>query len=335
MLALALALAALGTSARALPSADELLDSALAAPAAAYRGRVLVVQWYGRAPDGSLRTRASELAVAVKPPDRVRRELLAPDGSVERVLVSDGSRERATLCRTGRTVVAQVPGAGETDAAPEARREILRRNYELIVGTAAPVAGREVWRLSFVPKSAGKARLALWIDKDSKTILRVKRWLPGRPFARDSQFLVFEPGAELDDSLFRVDAATAEIAAAHPPSPLTMAELRAKGAAMPEGLPGGFAFESGAALKVRGSVVLQARYTDGLSTLSLFQTDRPVHLPKNASVPAGRNPLPGPLSASAAGKIMQWRSGRRHFVMMSDVSRALMGKIAAAVAAAR
>src|SRR5208282_1902098 len=134
--ALLAAVCAAPAFAQTLPEGGALLDSALAAPSVSYQGHVMITQWYGK------QTRAEEMLVRVLPPDRVRREFLAPDGTVERVSISDGDRESVLLVRSGKTVLGNAVRSDEKVLAPELERETLLSNYDLSVSTAERVAGR-------------------------------------------------------------------------------------------------------------------------------------------------------------------------------------------------
>jgi len=336
--ALLAALLAAGVRAGAerLPEPSALLDAALAPPAVPYQGRVMVAQWYGRARTGELMTSAEEMVVHVSPPDRVRREFLAPDDSVARVSISDGDQESVLLIRSGKTVLGNALRADDKVLPAMLERETLMSNYDLSVSSGETVAGRPVWRLTLAPKVDGKSWQTLWVDAETKVVLGSKRWQPKRPFASEARFLSFEPRKVQDPELFRVDDSTAGAIQARGLAPefLTLDQLRERtGAAsrLPDSLPGGFVFESADLFMVRKSPIRHARYTDGLSVLSVFETDRPVSLPKSASIPAGREPLPGPLRASLSGKVLQWKIGARHYTMMGDVSRDLMAEIAKAL----
>jgi|GEM_PF-638573 len=343
LLGLLLAASAALTPARAQTPPDpiSLLDATLAPPSVPYQGRVMVTQFFGRTKSGDIATRAEELLVHVSPPDRVRREFLAPDGSITRVQISDGDQESVLSIKSGRTIVGNALRADEKVLAPELERDTLLSNYELTASTAEKVCGRATWRLTLAPKVDGKEWQTLWIDQDTNIVLRMKRWQPSRPFASEAQFTSFEPRKAQDAELFRVEDSTDErvdessgdVVRARGLSPrfLTLDQLSTTGGGprLPETLPGGFIFESADEFFIRKSPVRHARYTDGLTVLSVFQTDRPVRLPKDASViPPGREPLPGPLRASSAGKVLQWKVGARHYVMMGDVSRDLMAEIA-------
>jgi outer membrane lipoprotein-sorting protein len=326
LLAAAALAAAASASAAQAPEPAALLDAVLAPPAISYQGRVMVTQWYGK------QTRAEEMRVFFLPPDNVRREFLSPDGSVTRVSVSDGDVESVRLIRAGKTVVGDAVRSYEKVLPPELEREALMSNYELLSSTGEKVAGRATWRLAMKPKLEGKPWQTLWLDQDTKVVLRSKRFLPKRPFASKAEFASFEPRAKLDPALFVVEGATADAISAPGLTPdfLTLDQLNAatgEAANLPAKLPGGFIFESADAFPIGKSKVRHARYTDGLTVISIFLTDRKVRLPKGGVISPGATHLPGLLHASRAGKLIQWGAGARHFTLMGDVSRELVADI--------
>lgn len=324
-LALALACVAAPALAAAVPDAAELLDAVLDQPAIPYQGRVMVTQWFGK------QTRAEELRVFVQPPSGVRREFLAPDGRVTRVSVSDGEVETVRLVRARKTVVGDAVRSYDKVLPPEREREALLANYELRSSTGGRVAGRRTWLLTMRPKVNGKPWASMWLDADTKIVLRSKRYLPRRPFADKAEYLSFEPRKAMNPALFEVGAASAAIRSPSlEPDFLTLAQLNAEtgqSANLPERLPCGFIFESANAFPVGRSKVRHARYTDGLTVISLFLTDRRVRLPKGGVIAPGSTRLPGLLHASRAGKVIQWGSGSRHFTLMGDVSREIVAEI--------
>jgi hypothetical protein len=272
------------------------------------------------------------MRVYVLPPDRIRREFLAPDGAVTRVSVSDGDVESVRLVRAGKTVVGNAVRSYEKVLPRDLEREALLSNYELLSSTGEKVAGRATWRLTLRPRMEGKPWETLWVDQDTSVVLRNKRYLPKRPFASSAQFVSFEPRKAADESLFDVDEATSGVIEARGLAPrfLTLEELnQATGdqSRFPLRLPGGFIFESADVFPLGRSKVRHARYTDGLTVVSLFQTDRPVRLPKGGIIPPGDTHLPGPLRASSAGKLIHWGSGTRRYTLMGDVSRELVAEI--------
>ena len=324
--ALAAALFAGPARAAEVPAPEALLEAALTAPAVSYQGRVTVTQWYGK------QTRAEELRVYFLPPDNFRREFLSPDGAVTRVSVSDGDVESVRLVRAGKTVVGDAVRSYEKVMSPQVEREALLSNYEITSSTGEKVAGRDTWRLTLKPRLDGKPWQTMWLDRETKAVLRSRRFLPKRPFASKAEFASFEPRAKLDPALFEVEASSAGAIAGPGLTPdfLTLAQLNAatgESANLPAQLPGGFVFESADVFPVGKSKVRHARYTDGLTVVSLFLTDRRVRLPKGGVIAPGDTHLPGMLHASRAGKLIQWGGGARYFTLMGDVSRELVADI--------
>ena len=293
---LAAALIAAGVfapSARAAqtPEPEDLLDAALSAPTIPYQGRVMVTQWYGK------QTRAEEMRVLVLPPNKIRREFLSPDGNVTRVSISDGAQESVLRVRSGKTVIGNAVGSDSKILPPDQERSVLLENYELAASTGEKVAGRTTWRLTLKPKIEGKSWQTLWLDQDTQIVLRTKRSLPKRSSASQAQFLSFEPRKRPDESLFEVNAATSAVRSRGlAPKFMTLDQLnKATGdrSRLPERLPGGFVFESADVFPIGKSSVRHARYTDGLTVISLFQTEKPVRLPKGGIIPPGPHPVEG------------------------------------------
>ena len=312
--------------AAATPSPDALLDDVLSAPSVPYQGHVMVQQWFGK------QTHAEEIRVFVLPPDRIRREFLAPDGAVTRVSISDGDIESVRLVRSGKTVVGDAVHSYEKVLPSDLERDALLANYELLTSTGEKVAGRPTWRLTMKPKMEGKPWETLWVDQETKIVLRNKRYLPHRRSASQAQFVSFEPRKPQDEALFEIDDATSGVIESRGLAPqfLTIEQLNKETgdqSRLPLRLPGGFIFESADVFPVGKSKVRHARYTDGLTVISVFQTDRPVRLPKGGIIPPGSTHLPGPLRASSAGKLIQWGSGTRRYTLMGDVSRELVAEI--------
>lgn len=330
LVALALTVLAVAADATETPSGEELLDVVLSVPAVPYQGRVMVTQWYGK------QNRAEEMRVFFRPPDNMRREFLEPDGSVSRISVSDGDVEKVRLVRSGKTLIGDAVRSYEKVLAPQKEREVLLANYELISSTGEKVAGRPTWDLTLKPRGTGKSWETFRLDRETGVVLRSKRFMPRRAFANEAQFTIFEPGKATDESFFQLEATTHAVIASPTLAPdfMTQEQLRqltGTQARIPDRLQGGFIFESADTFRVGKRRVTHVRYTDGLTIVSLFLTDRPVRLPKGGVISKGSTPLPGTLRASRAGKVLHWRAGARHYTLVGDVSRELLGDIAKAL----
>lgn len=332
LLAAAAIFFAVAAAAQTAPSVDQLLDATLEAPSTPYQGRVLVTQWFGK------QTRAEEMRVYVSPPDKIRREYMSPDGGVSRVSVSDGTNESVRLVRSGKIIIGNSVGSDEKVLPPDQERAALLANYDVQTSTGENVAGRPTWKLSMKPKFAGKSWQTLWMDRQTKVVLRTKRFIPHRQYANSAQFASFEPNKSTDPSLFEVEHSTFGVIEARHLAPkfMTLEELHkttGEELRLPDHLPGGFVFESADVFPIGKNQVRHARYTDGLTVISIFETDRPVKLPASGTIPLGKGglPLPGPLRSSSAGKVTQWRSHGRYYTLVGDVARELLFAIAKGV----
>jgi len=328
-------------AAPAAPDPQSLLDAALSAPDRPYQGHLTVTEWFG------WQTHAEEVEVYYSPTNRYRWEFLAPDGSVSRVAVSDGTHETIRFERPGgqdKTVTGEAVRTATKLMIPQRERELLLKNYQLSVAGPEKVAGRKAWRLDLLPKSAGgkphqslKPYQSLWIDTETQIILSIKRYLPNKKFATLSRFTHFDLKPPLAESLFTLplDSAT-PVTTDMTPDFLSIDELeKATGREtdLPEELPGGFAFESADYFDVGKDMVRHVRFTDGLAVLSVFLTDKPVSLPPSGAMQL-KSELspPGSLRLSNTGKVYSFQRGKQHYTLMSDISRDLLEHIASRVA---
>ncbi|MFA6002691.1 MAG: hypothetical protein WC881_01340, partial [Elusimicrobiota bacterium] len=133
--------AAAASAAPASPSPLELLDAALRAPEVSYQGRMMITEWSGQ------QTRAEEVEVSYSPTNRYRWGFLRPDGTVSRLVVSDGSNEQIQLVDPGKTINGESVRSATKLMFPEREKELLLKNYRLTVSGPDTVAGRKAWVL--------------------------------------------------------------------------------------------------------------------------------------------------------------------------------------------
>ena len=310
------------------PAPQQLLESALS-PDVPFKGRMMVTHWFGK------QTQAEEVQVYHALPNLTRREFLSPDGAVQRVMVSDGDTEEILLLKNRKVVSGDAVKSYEKVMKPERELEMLFSNYELSVSTNTDeVAGRKAWVLELKPKVSGKPWQRLWIDQQAGIILENKRFLPKHHYAVLSRYSHIEISKSLDPKLFELTLSSAGAGPGLEPDFMTLEELRkatGKPVSFPQELPAGFAFESADRFNYKDHEVLHARYTDGLDVLSLFQTDRPVSLPKGgtAALAPPAKGLGSSIRLSTAGRVLNWKHGKQYFTLISDVSVELLQSISA------
>ncbi|MFA6029648.1 MAG: sigma-E factor regulatory protein RseB domain-containing protein [Elusimicrobiota bacterium] len=325
--AAALLCTAAGAATKA-PEPQELLRRVAAGPTGAYEGRMEVIRWYGK------KTRAEEARVYFDPPNRYRWEFLAPDGRPERLVVSDGSKEHVYLPREKRVLEGDAVKSSPKPSGPDEDIELLLRNYRVASLGEGTRAGRKVWGLEISPLAAGKPSQRMWIDQETSAVLESRLFREKGSFTVLSRLSHFTPRPDIDDELFTLSIPTGSVVSEHglDPDYLSLEELRrAAGGKVtfPRDLPAGFVFESADFFEVGRGTVRQARYTDGLAVVSVFQTARPVRLPKDAILEPAGPMRPGELGLTSSGRFMRFQRGRTFYTLIGDVSQDLLEQLAA------
>ncbi|MBV9080409.1 MAG: hypothetical protein JO102_04735 [Elusimicrobia bacterium] len=292
------------------PNAVQLLDLAYSGPSSPYQGRILLTKWSGT------RTTTEEANVFFSPPERYRIEFLAPDGTVDRVVIGDGQSEQVQLIKQGKTLGGSTSTASQKIMPRDEERRLLAENYAITVAGSEDVMGRQAWVVDLVPKLAGKPTQRMWIDKDTNAILEVKRTLASEKSGADSRFTRFEIKKDQPETLF---------AFANLPKSQPSKEENAAPAAPPSDgarLAGGFAFAGSDLFDVRGQRVEHLRYTDGLVPVSLFVTRVPVEAPKLQEAASVSSPMY--IGLANPVHVSQWKEGSQHYTVVGEVSPELL-----------
>ena len=321
-----------GYAAASSPDPVKLFDKALEPPDIAYQGHMTVTHWYGKY------ARVEEVRVYFMPPNLYRWEFLAPDGTnVDRIVKSNGDREEIDDMRRHRKFIGEPVKNYQKLIGEKEERELLLRNYDLTVAMPDSVAGRKCWILEIIPKESDKHRQRIWIDQQTGAVLQVRRFRPEGRFTTLSRFVSFEPKKNLPSDLFVLDTSSGTHRVAHglDPNAVSLQEFKksyGKSFDPPTELPAGFVFESANNFKVRSKDVWHLRYTDGLASLSLFLTQSPVSLPKNGQLlEEDAISRVGPPVMYGFGKVLEWKKHGRHYLLIGDLDKSWLEKIAAKI----
>ncbi len=308
--------------------ARRLFEMILRPPTLAYEGRLEFEHVYGG------RRISNAAKVIFSPPNHYIGEFLNKNGDIVRIIVSNEEQNLVYQLSHGDVLakkMVETPGSRESSGQ---KLSLLARNYSIrLVGTAA-MAGRSAWIVKISPQTRGKPFEKLWIDKRSKIILANMRYLPGTPYMSMVKFTRFSSHYRADPAIFRFEHLPLPPSARRPllsASALEAAHAPILGSRdFPQSLPTGFVLETLSGFSVQGSAVRQARYTDGLSLVSLFQTHWPVLLPANGSWDIGAVYSPKIQAAGipASGNIMQWKSRGENYVIVGDLSKNMLARLA-------
>jgi outer membrane lipoprotein-sorting protein len=302
------------------PDPIQLLEAAYAGPAFSYQGQVLLTQWSGK------EKRAEEVNVFFAPPGRYRLEFLAPDGSVDRIVLGDGQREQVQLVKQGKVFAGYATEVSPRLIPGDEERRLLLANYRIALSGTEDIMGRSTWVLDLEPQVAGKPSQRMWIDRESNAVLEVKRSLSDG--GASSQFTRFEKKA-LPDSLFGQDASIQSLEIGKPAENPEEARKMTGDAGDRASLNGGFALMGADLFDVRGETVRHLRYTDGLIPVSLFVTRVAVEAPKISDAAARPAASPMYFGLAAPVNVSQWKQGKDHFTLIGELEPSLLQRISA------
>jgi negative regulator of sigma E activity len=153
--------------------------------------------------------------------------------------------------------------------------ELVRRNYHIKVVGIYYVNSRTGYRIRFTPKTADRPQQVYWIDATTGVPLKIEKYGPQDQLVSVSSFSDLEFNVPNNQGLFlmRVPSHTlvAEVNEEGNLSLRRARRLMGQQVSIPDYLPTGFV-EKNICFKSQGTKkVLQIFYSDGLSSLSVYQ----------------------------------------------------------------
>jgi peptidoglycan/xylan/chitin deacetylase (PgdA/CDA1 family)/negative regulator of sigma E activity len=249
-----------------------LTAAAVAPRRVSYIGTKTVTLW-------AQTVRASEVRVYHEAPDRTRLEYLATGDQPARVVVISGGHQ-----------IEFVPGSGRYLEGPALRtdedaltRQILPQlaaNYDVRFAGIERVAGRAARVVEIEGKRPGRPRLRLWIDIETRLILRLERYGPAGALREISAFLNVVINPRLSADLFLVTPpAGAQIQQRRPgasggPS-LGLDEIARRVGFIPQlpgYLPPGYKIVRSNVVLIRGAPTATFVFSDGVAALTLYES---------------------------------------------------------------
>lgn len=153
--------------------------------------------------------------------------------------------------------------------------ELVKQNYHITVQGMHPIHGRSGYRLLFTPKSPDRPRQVYCIDAKTGIPLKIEKYGPDDELVSVSSFssLTFKLPRKKQGLFFKVPSHTL-VAEVNEEGHLTITKARGlmgHQVTAPAYVPAGFV-QKNICLKRQGTKkILQIFYTDGLSSLSVFQ----------------------------------------------------------------
>jgi len=318
----ALALAATSvTLAGARPAGDSpvsLVFAAISAPArVSYTGTVEAKRVENRGVETAV------YRVEHRAPDLTCRNYFAPAALSGDSVVSEGARTLSVDPR--RHDVVETSDATGDAAALNADSTLLRDNYRINVTRSETFDGRAAIDLELINKYSGRATMLLRLDRATRIVLDRQEFDSTGALVSEIRFEQIRYAASIPSADFAVPAGYArvrETSVAQSLGDAGDAIQRAGFAARaPRSLPGGFSAIEGTVVNVRGIRTLHLLYSDGLRTVSLFETSVATRLDATALQPQmlriGTENAEYVVDGSTA--LLAWSDGGLHYTLAGEL----------------
>ncbi len=310
------------------------LRSAATAPRRVnYQGTKTVTVWAGT-------VQASQVRVYHQAPDQTRLEYLAAGNQPERIVVITGRAETDFIPSTNQFVRRQAPAPDEEGLTRQVLPQILE-NYDVQFEGAETVAGRPTRIIDVRSKFPGRPHLRIWIDTQSRLILRFERYGPAGALREASAFLSIQLNPALSPDLFTVTPPPGAQVQTRPPGGpggggggrLTIEQIAQRVGFVPQlpaYLPSGYRLAGSRVSNIRGAPTATFAFTDGISTLTLFESRGAIAPPQS-----GRKVRVGSSEGTAVPRgvatLLHWNSGGISFTLVGDVSQDELVRVGASI----
>jgi len=215
----------------------------------------------------------------------------------------------------------------------------VQANYSVDLGPTSSVAGRKTTTLSLVSKHTGALVQRIWVDDQTKLILRRENYIADGSVGAKSSFDSIRVGISLPQDLFNltVPSGMTLVSGATYAKTTTNTNELVKSLdfkfAPPNYLPNGFALERGSVASHDGVNTVEFVYGDGLRTFSLFE-NASGQLPRfneGESEPIVIGAANGKYAEVSGQALASWNAGGLNFTIVGDLSTKEISKIGASI----
>lgn len=327
------AAAAMAVAVPGLPEepADGLIVDAMSAPQTlAYDGTVEVVQI------GDSHSEASVYRIEHRPPDLTRRVYLSPPHLQGTAVVSRGD-DTYFIDQQHHRIVHTVNTSPDDRIARDGNYLLMRANYQAQKRDMETFDGRSVRDVTLVNKYTGRPTMLLRIDEETHLILDKQQFAPNGAMTSEVRFEAVRYSTPLPPGDFDLPRAYPHVEGPRftglSPNVLQLAQSSGLGAHAPKALPDGFAPVGGRMLERDGNRTVHLLYSDGIRTVSLFQTaaaaapDFATLHPKPTTIGGhdAQYALRGPMT------LLSWTDGSLRCTLVGELMLDELQRIAAAI----
>jgi len=294
-----------------------------------FRGNQVVISFQVPNPN------VSRVLVAQLIPNMGKKEILSSSGESTEVIIEDGKYQWRYIPSHRLIIKRSLEGPDEARQKTEKNIQLVQKNYYVKVGEEQRLVNRSTFIVNLRPRVAGRPRHSIWVDKESGLPLKTEIYSPEGQLARLSTYskIDFAPNLTGEDFKLRIpnkadvremeEKTNLELAAAE--------RLFGEKVLIPTYLPSGFILRDIAVSFIGSNRRLQLLYSDGLSSISVFQeTGRGIKV-KGLLFQKGARRAEPLFHSRGLDKIMGFLSGKSQIMLVGDVSEEEISKIAQSI----
>lgn len=312
------------------PADGWVFDAMVAPQSVSYVGSVQAVSI---ANDGS---QAYVYRIEHRAPNLTLRTYLSPPRLRGDEIVTRGQQSSFVDVRH-RRVQASDNAAADDQIARDDNYLLMRANYRAVKRSAESFDGRQVRDVALINKYTNRVTMFVRIDEQTKLVLDKQQFASDGSMIDEMRFEDVRVNSVVPDADFSVphDFAVVPGPSFGVPSKDVSEVVRSAGfsARVPTFLPDGFSPVDGHVIAVKRIPTLHVLFSDGIRTVSLFESSgsadldlRPMH-PRTVSVSGhdARYAEQGPTA------LLAWADGSLHFALLGDLRLEELKRIAASL----
>ncbi|HLY03260.1 MAG TPA: hypothetical protein VKR56_12290 [Candidatus Cybelea sp.] len=308
----------------------QLLAQVLAAPATvSYSGVVEIVRKEGRA------AVASVYRIEHRAPDLTRRTYSAPPRFFGDSEIVKGNLEFSIDAKSRRIIATQSDPALTSGSALPDREALIRANYRAAWRGNGTFGGRPTIDALLINKHTNRPTMFVRVDRETKIVLDKQEFAPGGVMISETRLDQVRYGPvslsafALPKGYAVVQSQRVKGSSNDPDRVVGDAGFAARKPVMPDG----FAPLDGDLVELRGIRTVQLLYSDGIRSVSLFETATavtpnmaPLH-PDTLRV-GGR---PAEYAADGTVALLTWNDGTLYYTLVGELGKAELQHLATAI----
>jgi negative regulator of sigma E activity len=311
--------------------ADGLVFDAMTAPTTvSYTGTVEVVSI------GNQGSEASVYRIEHRAPNLTERLYMSPPRLRGDSIVIRGEQSFFVDVRRHRVLQTENDAANDQIARDD-NYILLRANYHAVKQSAESFDGREVRSVALINKYTNRVTMLVRIDEQTKLVLDKQHFASDGSLVNEVRFESVRYTSDIPDADFNLPRAfeTVRGPTFDEPSKNVAQVVRGAGflARGPRFLPDGFSPIEGHMIEVKSVPTLQLLYSDGIRTVSLFEStgDAGIDLHRLHPQPADISGYAARYAEQGPNTLLTWSDGTLHFALLGDLRLEELRRIAASL----